>query len=205
MHEALGRLIQGSVDVPESGSANGLPDTARGRELAEFLSWRNGILSPDSALWIRGCGTSRYGLSEWNSSKGWRAGYGSVIDGLFFFAEDAFGCQWCLGADSVMSFDPETAEIVEFAASLGEWAERVIGDYDSLTGAWVTRQWQAANGPLPYGTRMIPAIPFVLGGLFDLTNVRPIDCWDGAESRADIWNQIKDLPDGATVKWKVID
>ncbi|MDX6278094.1 MAG: hypothetical protein QOJ72_2222 [Nocardioidaceae bacterium] len=205
MHEALSRLINGSVGVPSSGPVAGLPETARGRELSELLAAKNGFLSPDSALWVRGCGTDRNDLEQWNALTGWRATYGRLIDGLFFFAEDAFASQWCLSDSSVLSFDPESGELSEFAPDLARWAQRLIADYDHLTGAPITRAWQAINGTLPHGKRMVPAIPFMLGGLFDLSSVNPIDCWEAAEFRASLWQQTKDLPDGTTVSFKITD
>lgn len=205
MHQALSRLLHGSVGNASTGPLAGLPDTSLGRELSELLATKNGLLSPDSALWVRGCGNGQYDLARWNAPTAWRATYGPLVEGLFFFAEDAFGSQWCLGEYAVFAFDPETGEITEFAPDLGQWAERVIADYDYLTGAPVTREWQATNGILPYGSRMIPAIPFMFGGAFDLTNVHPIDCWEGINFRASLWQQTKDLPDGATVQLKITD
>ena len=65
--------------------------------------------------------------------------------------------------------------------------------------------WQVANGPILQGQRLAPAVPFVLGGSFEVGELRAKSDLELARFRADIFSQIKDLPDGATIKLKLTD
>lgn len=66
------------------------------------------------------------------------------------------------------------------------------------------RQWQEQNGQLPVKKRLLPKIPFVVGGEFVLDNLHLVDAVEGMKFRADIASQIKDLPDGAQIKFDII-
>ena len=60
------------------------------------------------------------------------------------------------------------------------------------------------NGPLLEGLRLIPKTPFILGGEYNVENLFAFDAVKGMRYRADIWKQIRNLPDGASVQLKVI-
>jgi len=47
-------------------------------------------------------------------------------------------------------------------------------------------------------------MPFVAGGEFVLDSLYLVDIIEGMRFRADIANQIKDLPDGAQIKFDVV-
>jgi hypothetical protein len=97
-------------------------------------------------------------------------------------------------------FNPETGNIEVVATSLEGWAERILADYTVETGWPLAHEWQRRYGPLPVQERLIPKIPFVLGGAYDTDNLYAIDAVKGMRFRADIARQIRDLPDGTQVK-----
>jgi hypothetical protein len=117
-----------------------------------------------------------------------------------FFAEDIFGVQFAVREKQIVSFDPETAECVFLADTLDDWAREILSRYADLTGHPLARAWQQLNGPLPIGKRLIPKIPFILGGKFDVSNLSAVDATQAMRYRGDLWQQIRDLPDGAQVR-----
>lgn len=135
----------------------------------------------------------------------WRCEYGELADRALFFAEDAFGNQFCLHHERVCSFDAETGELNELAANLETWASSLLNDYAFLTGHPLIHQWQAKNGALPAGSRLIPKIPFVLGGEYALQNLYPLVATRGMKSRGNLARQLKDLPDGARIEFRIVD
>lgn len=170
-----------------------------------MLEKLNGFTAFEGSLLVRGMGPGPNGLAAWNAADGWRESYSGMADGLFFFAEDAFGGQFALVGDTVFTFEPETGESQPLAESLEEWASLVLTDYEFLTGYPVACEWQAIHGPIPEGMRLIPKIPFILGGEFDVANLYALDSVTGMRLRADIARQIRDLPDGAAVEFRVLD
>jgi hypothetical protein len=91
--------------------------------------------------------------------------------GLVFFAEDLFGLQFGTEGESVFSFNPESAQTVKMSESLTEWGDKVVSGYSYMTGYPLAHEWQVCNGRLPVGHRLIPKIPFVAGGPFDVQNL----------------------------------
>jgi hypothetical protein len=117
--------------------SNALVDTARtlGRELLALLQHRNGFYAFEGALHVLPAGSisSPQNLAEWNSPDVWRSAYGDQAEGLVFWAEDTFGCQFALSDDGVYRFDPETGERERVAETLEACAGRILSDYDAET------------------------------------------------------------------------
>ena len=143
-------------------------------------------------------------LERWNMDVFWRSEFGTAAEELLFFAEDAFGEQFALSNGSVWRFNPESAERKEIAHNLNEWAEKILADYAFETGYQWAHDWQQQNGPLLEGHRLIPKIPFIMGGAYEADNLFALDAVKGMRYRADIWKQIRDLPDGTPIQLKVL-
>jgi hypothetical protein len=101
----------------------------------------------------------------------------------------------------VCSFDPETGERKTLANDLSGWAAAVLQDYETLTAHPLAHTWQKANGPLPAGKRLLPKIPFVIGGAFALENLYAADVVKGMQFRGEVAVQLRDLPDGTEVEF----
>lgn len=145
------------------------------------------------------------GLRRWNDDHLWRSGYGDLAEGHLFFAEDIFGCQFAIKNETVFSFDPETGESVALAETLEGWAAALLEDYEVNTGYPLAHDWQLHNGPLSDGTRLVPKRPFVLGGEFSVENLYALDSVKGMRLRAELAVQLRDLPEGATVNFTVVE
>lgn len=170
-------------------------------ELQEVLALKNGFYAFESALhlWPASPCDTELGLADWNAEHLWRGEYAALAQDMLFFAEDAFGNQFCLHKQRVCSFDAETGEVVVKGRSLEEWAGRVLADYEVETGYPLIHEWQQQNGALPAGQRLLPKLPFVLGGKYELANLHALDAVKGMRWRGSIAVQIKDLPDGAQI------
>lgn len=175
--------------------------------MCPLLRAKNGFYAFESALHVLpdAATTSQLGVVEWNTDSLWKKEYQGMADGLVCFAEDVFGMQFCLKNGAVSRFDPETGECEAMAPDLERWAGMILRDYEQWTGHRLAHDWQTANGSIPLGSRLVPITPFVLGGEFEVQNCRSVDAAKGMRYRASIAIQIRDLPDGATVKLRTID
>lgn len=201
----LDRML--SIAGPDLGSA-GPDDTGLPSDLGDLLRRKNGFLAFESALHVLPCGPVFDGTMSvqlWNDPDLWRSSYDGMADGLFFFAEDIFGGQFAFGSDGIVLFDPETGDIERVAGDLEEWAENVLTDYQLLTGFPVAHSWQAVHGPLSHGMLLLPKKPFVLGGEFGPENLYALDAAQGMRLRGELATQIRDLSDGASVSFKIVE
>lgn len=176
-------------------------------DLLRMLSKHNGFYALEGALHVFPTHSSQQeiGLYDWNDDILWRNAYMELTNGCMFFAENVFGEQFCIKRDQIYIFDPETGALDHLANDIEGWAQAIINDYDFLTGYSLGNQWQQQNGQLPAKKRLLPKIPFVAGGEFMLDNLYLADAVEGMKFRADIANQIKNLPNGTKIKFSVID
>ncbi|ALV28015.1 hypothetical protein APZ00_13840 [Pannonibacter phragmitetus] len=176
-------------------------------DLLRMLRQRNGFYALESALHVFPTHSSSQEicLDDWNESTLWRNAYKELADGCLFFAEDIFGGQFCIKDNLIYTFDPETGGLDYLADDMEGWAKAIITDYEILTGYPLAHQWQQQNGPLPTKKRLLPKIPFVVGGEFKMDNLYSIDSVEGMKFRANIAIQIKELPDGSQIKFNFED
>lgn len=197
VHELL-RLASpatsGNLVVPWAG----LP-----RDLQHLLNLRNGFYVFESALHVRPAGGGSGSLEEWNRPDGWIASYAGMADGLFFFAEDVFGVQFAFHDGRMVTFDPETAEITEFCDSLDGWAGLVLDNFRVATGYPAAHEWQTRHGSLPSGCRLVARQPFVLGGSFEVDNLRAKEDELGMVERSRLALQLRGRQDGETISYVI--
>jgi hypothetical protein len=168
------------------------------------LNQRNGFYAFQGALLVRPLQNPNppLGILQWNMGDLWKAAFDSNLIRFLSFAEDIFGGQFGIMGPRVMFFEPETGQIKEVAGSLTEWASVVIDKPNFWTGSSLAQAWQRIHGSLRRGYRLVPKLPFVLGGQFSVDNLYAVTDREGMLSRAEIANQIKDVPDGATIVLK---
>ena len=176
-------------------------------DLLELLRRKNGFYAFESALHIFPAQPvgKEIGLAAWNSTELWVHEYHGMADGCLFFAEDIFGSQFCIKENGIYSFDPETARCEFLASDLEGWARVIFDDYEVLTGYPLAHAWQTVNGALIAGVRLVPKTPFVAGGAFATENLYALESVKAMRFRANLAVQIRDLPDGAKIKWKLTD
>lgn len=173
--------------------------------LLSMLRQRNGFYALESALHVFPSHSKLQviGLDKWNDQALWRGEFEGMADDCLFFAEDVFGGQFCIKDCKVHTFDPETGKLDYLADDIDMWASAIIDDYEILTGFSLAHAWQKQHGELTINTRLLPKIPFVMGGEFALNNLYLSDAVVGMKLRADMAKQIKNLPEGAKIKLEV--
>lgn len=191
--------------------------------LASMLDIKNGFFAFDSALHVfshgevfshgAGRGADRgedridpgLDIKAWNAEDPWRASYGDLAEGLFFFAQDVFGSQFCLSEQGVLLWDAETGSAEVIAADLEGWARAVLDDADHLTGRPLVHDWFFGGGVLRPTERPVPRTPFVLGGEHSADNLAALDSIEGMRFRGDPAVRLRDLPDGTDVQLEFED
>lgn len=161
---------------------------------------KNGFYAFEASLHVFAWGDTEGGGESWNDRGMWLKEYGDAVADLTFFAEDAFGFQFATDGTSILSFDPETAEREQVASDVDEWASCILDDLEFWTGFPVMHEWQSHNGPIMPGHRLAPAVPFILGGRFDAQEMRMKESVELMHFRADIYRQLKDLPEGMRIR-----
>ena len=174
--------------------------------LASLLSMCNGFYVFESALHVfpSAATSTERAVTEWNAPGVWRDAYLDLESSWWFFAEDIFGGQFALG-DGVCTFDPETGAMSPIADDIEGWAGAVLDGYDVMTGFPLAHEWQVRNGSLRPGRRLVPKVPFVLGGEFSVDNLYDGDSVEAMRYRGQLASQIRDLPDGATVTLRIVN
>lgn len=178
---------------------------SKGEELHYMLSKMNGGYGFEGALHFFSADEACKDLSieRWNSNDLWRSDYKELDPLGYFFAEDVFGNQFFIKNERISTFDPETGETEEIADSLSDWASEIVGDYDFYTGHSLAHEWQEVHGPIPQGSRLLPKIPFVTGGEYEVENLYALDSVKAMKYRASIALQIKDMSDGSKINIKI--
>jgi hypothetical protein len=178
-------------------------------DLLRLLQKCNGFYAFESALHVfpsySDAISQEISLGKWNEELLWRSSYNGLADRYLFFAEDIFGGQFCIKDDAIYTFDPETGDMNYLADDIESWAKAILNDYEVLTGYPLAHQWQEKYGSLLAMKRLLPKIPFVMGGAFSLDNLYLADAVEGMKFRANIANQIKNLPNGSLVKLDIVD
>ena len=178
------------------------------RQLAdEVWSKKNGFYAFESALLVRPFSSQNVplGVAEWNDPSGWKRKFDSDLSVEIFFAEDVFGEQFSLRKNGVFKFNPETGEIELFAESLDAWAKKILENNALHTGQPLAHEWQKQHGALPKGFRLAPKQPFVAGGEYVVSNLASMSDVELIEFRAQIANQIANLPEGAQIQIEISD
>ncbi|MGZ7060584.1 MAG: SMI1/KNR4 family protein [Candidatus Angelobacter sp.] len=176
---------------------------ALGQELFEMLLEKNGFYAFESALHVfpitKDPGS---GVEGWNASELWRNQYKELAEGLLFFAEDVFQDQFCLSMkqDGVFRFTAETGQTTILASSIKEWAARIMAEYKFETGFPLAHEWQEKNGPLRHGQRLMPKIPFIMGGEYSIDNLWAGNALEGMRFKGDLALQTMHVPEGGDVK-----
>jgi hypothetical protein len=180
------------------------PKTGLLGEWLELVSERNGFYAFESALFVRPAIHQHpiiYDVKSWNKPECWLETYDFPLPKMHFFAEDVFGEQFSILDDSILRFDPETGEYTHFASSFDEWARAICDNYNYETGYELAHEWQSTKRPLAIGERLIPRIPFVLGGEYAVSNLWPWNDRKGMRARGLLATQLRNVPEGSQISF----
>lgn len=175
-------------------------------QLIELWRLHNGCMAFESSLHLFPIQEGDPGdVIAWNENGLWKSHYEFELPEFFCFAENVFGEQFCTYDGAVCQFDPETGSLEEVASSIDRWAQVILEEPDLYAGYSLAHDWQVKFGALSVGKRLVPRVPFVCGGAFEIDNLVEIEAVAGMRWRASLANQLKQLPDGAQIQFKIMD
>lgn len=173
----------------------------------QLLEKRNGGYFYGGALHIFGaCAEPAFhSLAAWNAADGWRAAYGEAVEGLTFFAEDAFGDQFALdAAGKVFVLKAEYGVVEELADDFEQWLLIAVEAPDELLGRGTFVKWVQAHGHLTHGSQLQAYPPFMFAEDADDVQLEMVDAFDNMAFHAELANTIAraeaDLPPGERLK-----
>lgn len=196
--EPLVRLL--SIAGPALGNPAAGPSDAPAT-ITPLLAARDGFLTNFAALHVfpADAPDGEPGLASVHATL--ERAYGELLGGHRAFAQDLFGVLFTVHPDGICTFDPETAEHEVVAADLTGWAEAVLAEPEELLGAAFAFDWQERHGALRAGERLVPLLPFSLGGEYDDENLEPRATLTALRERGVLARALAGLPDGAEVDW----
>jgi hypothetical protein len=179
-----------------------------GAELLDLLGLKNGFFAFESALHVFPLGTSPevLNLRDWNAPELWSGHYGDLLPRpSLFFAQEVFGDQFYISPDGVWLFRGEHAGCELISDSIAAWADVFIRNWRYYSGYDFGHDWQVTHRPLVEGERLIPKLPFVMGGEYEINNLYAGRIVEAMRFRASFAKQIANLPDGTMVQPQVLN
>jgi hypothetical protein len=184
--------------IDDHGVLEELPE-----ELASILQQVNGVIAGAGAFHLRGACHE----PVWHSlAVAWRgptsvvARYRSVREGDIPFAQDALGDQYLWREGAVVRLDAESDETTEIAPSLVEFLEQVSASpVEYLRLGPLVAFWEE-GGALAPGQLLSVYPPLVMRADSAGYSYRAIDAADRLGALAALAAQIRDLPDGTSIR-----
>ncbi len=172
--------------------------------LQAFLRQQNGVVAYFGGLHLRGC----VELPAWHSlgaawqgeAAFWRT-YDQVQQGDIPFGQDCVGNQFLLRGDAVLWLDTETGELADLEVDFKHFlfgAEKYPLDALSMEPL---RAFQLAGGLLRPGELLSVYPPFCVATSSQTPSFKAIAAAERLAWLADFHRQIKDLPDGQTIRF----
>ncbi len=139
------------------------------------------------------------GVMEWNQPELWKFCFEKIdLSNVVFFAENVIGEQFCVKKKKIYLFDPETGEFTLKAKNIEEWARLIFHQTKDNTLWPIAQRWEKENGEIPDGKRLVPYVPFIGGGEYEISNLFPAPDYERMRIGGQIATQIADLPAGTT-------
>lgn len=173
-----------------------------------LLQRRNGGYFWGGALHVFGaCDEPDFhSLIAWNTPETWRELYGEDLEGLFFFAEDAFGDQFALDAQGhVLRLKAESGALEELADDFDQWVLIVVEATDELLGRGTFADWASQNGRLPPGSQLQAFPPYLFAEDPDMVQLEAVDAVENMQFHGAIAAQLAALPEGAAARIEITD
>ena len=172
--------------------------------LTEIRTRRNGFIAFFGALQVFPADASTAGAVPGAGAVAGtlRAAFGALADGHHVFGQDLFGTLLTWHPEHlVCSYDPETGEHERLADTIDGWASAVLAEPEELVGSAFAFDWQERHGALGAAERLVPLLPFVLGGEYDDANLEPRDTLVALRERGALARVVAALPEGAEIEW----
>lgn len=169
-------------------------------DLYQLLRQVNGFILRHGALHVRGgCAAPDWHSLRrvWRGEQAFHEAYHAVRPEDVPFAQDLFGDQFLLRRGVVWRLFAETGEMEEAADSLGEFMARINEDIDAFLNVGDAR--------VEPGQLMLAYPPFCFDGPASKSTFSAVSTLEVIAFHANIAGQLKDVPEGAKIEFKVED
>jgi hypothetical protein len=168
--------------------------------LGQVLSENNGFILHKGAFHVRGASLK----PEWHSLRAaWRgpnafhALYDSVRTTDIPFAQDQVGDQFLIRDSAVLRLSAEWGEVAPVAESLAVFFSKLSEDIEGFLNIGLRHSMQP-------GQLLFAYPPFVFQESGAGASVKPVRAEEVILFHADLARQLRDVPDGAQIKFKLI-
>lgn len=175
-------------------------------DLKNLLKSVNGFIQFGGALHVRGACQNLEWHSlrhAWESTDAFHRHYRTVKQSDVPFAQSALGDQYFIRDNIVHRLDTECDEIESFDLDLKPFLEEVQSDPIALLNLEPLEEFWGEGGELEPGQLLSVMPPFVVSQPDTKNSYRAVKVLDRLRFLADFAKQIRDLPDGATITFKL--
>ena len=170
-------------------------------DLVRVLSDTNGFILHEGAVHVRGaCLTPEWHSlrATWRGPKAFHILYDSVRPSYIPFAQDQVGDQFLIRETVVLRLSAETGEIKRLADSLQAFFSRVSSDIEGFLNVGLGQRMQP-------GQLLHAYPPFCFRESGAGASLAPLPASEVILFHADLARQIRDVPDGGEVEFKLTD
>ena len=170
-------------------------------DLVHVLGETNGFILHEGALHVRGASL----VPEWHSLRAaWRGPkafhllYDEVRPSDIPFAQDQVGDQFLIRECNILKLSAETGEIERLSESLQAFFGRVSSDIEGFLSVGLSHRMQP-------GQLLHAFPPFCIQQSGGGASLKPLPVSEVILFHADLARQIRDVPDGGQVQFKITD
>jgi hypothetical protein len=171
-------------------------NTSIEKELIDFLLKKNGCFLFSKSVHIY----SDIQLDEVNRLL--REKYDDLFNdeiGIVSFAQDIFGVQFVYNENGIFACDLDTGETQIISESFYHWLDLIFYNKESF-GSDISNAWIKKNGEIDDKQRLVPKLPFCLGGKYEVENLVPMGFQDMVDFYYQFYITTKDVPDGKEIR-----
>ena len=121
------------------------------------------------------------------------------------FGLDVFGNVFLEKRGESYLLNIETGDAELISPSLESFYLALEEDSDYLSGVGLLRKWERKYGPLPKDYRLMPAVPFFLGGEYAVDNIKSAPTMQVLSLFSDLHEKTRDVPDGTPIEISFFD
>lgn len=176
--------------------------------LAGLLRQINGFIQFHGGLHVRGAchQPDWHSLREaWDGADAFWRLYPAVHQTDVPFAEDCLGDQFLLRDGVTHRLAAETGEVESLGVGLREFFEAVAADPVEFLSLQPLLQHQQDGGQLEPGQLLAAFPPFCIGESADGVSLTAISTGERRSFLADLATQLRDVPDGGEIVFRVVD
>lgn len=133
------------------------------------------------------------------------AEFGELFYGLCSFGQDVLANQFVfdIATGDVLLFNIETGDRESLAKDFAGWLKVLMTDPNFLSGEDFITEWLGAGMSLSVSQRLVPKIPFVIGGDYQASNFYASSFPKYLMYYGDLAGQIHSLKDGEKVHLRI--